>query len=72
MPQVFYTDGTSSREVEDDCEMCEAAKCNVGADDAEWGCDYCRNDGKLNANNCCPECDAEYQDDGVPVEVGPA
>ena len=28
--------------------------------DYDWGCEYCRNDGKLNANNCCPKCDAQF------------
>lgn len=27
----------------------------------DWGCDYCRNDGKL-FEGVCPECDAEYPD----------
>ena len=35
-----------------------------GDDDLyEWGCEYCRNDGKLNAMNCCPECDAQFDDE---------
>lgn len=28
---------------------------------AEWGCDHCRNDGKLE-NGRCPKCDAEFPD----------
>lgn len=32
-------------------------------EDEEWGCDYCRNDGRLE-NGRCPECDAEYPEDG--------
>lgn len=34
--------------------------------DEEWGCDYCRNDGKLNENNVCPKCDAQYPDEEEP------
>lgn len=30
--------------------------------DDEWGCDYCRNDGRLDDKNCCPVCDAQYFD----------
>lgn len=26
----------------------------------DFGCEYCKNDGKLNENDCCPECDAQY------------
>lgn len=29
-------------------------------DEDDWGCEYCRNDGKLNENGCCPKCDAEF------------
>lgn len=32
------------------------------SDEHDWGCEYCRNDGRLNENNCCPICDAEFQD----------
>ena len=32
-------------------------------DDEGYGCEYCRNDGKLNYNNCCPICDAWYPDE---------
>jgi hypothetical protein len=28
----------------------------------EWGCEYCRNDGRLNEGRC-PKCDAEYPDE---------
>ena len=31
-------------------------------DDDEWGCDYCRNDGRL-VNGRCPHCDAEYPEE---------
>jgi hypothetical protein len=44
--------------------MCQLGRQNFDwPDDAEWGCDYCRNDGKLNENNVCPKCDAQYLDD---------
>lgn len=33
---------------------------NADAPDDEWGCDYCRNDGRLTDNNICPKCDAQY------------
>lgn len=29
----------------------------------DWGCDYCRNDGKLTADGRCPKCDAQYFDE---------
>ena len=35
-------------------------------DPEEWGCDYCRNDGRLIDNGMnprCPECDAEFPDE---------
>jgi len=33
-------------------------------DDAEeFGCEYCRNDGKLSPIGTCPICDAEYPDE---------
>jgi len=31
-------------------------------DDDDWGCEYCRYDGKLDANNCCPKCGAQFWD----------
>jgi hypothetical protein len=39
-------------------------------DEEEYGCEYCRNDGRLNPNNCCPKCDAWYPDDDacLPIE----
>lgn len=32
-------------------------------DETEWGCEHCRNDGKLNESNRCPKCDAEFPDE---------
>lgn len=32
-------------------------------DEEEYGCDYCRNDGRLNANGHCPKCDAWYPEE---------
>lgn len=29
-------------------------------DPEDWGCDHCRNDGKLTALGVCPFCDAQY------------
>jgi hypothetical protein len=29
----------------------------------DWGCDYCRNDGKLTAGGLCPYCDAHYPEE---------
>lgn len=29
----------------------------------EYGCEYCRNDGRLNDNGCCPKCDAWYPEE---------
>jgi len=26
------------------------------ADEDDWGCEYCRNDGRLDENGCCPKC----------------
>lgn len=31
-------------------------------DEDDWGCSFCRNDGKL-VNGRCPKCDAEYPDE---------
>lgn len=33
-------------------------------EDAEWGCDYCRNDGKLTPAGTCPKCDAQFDTEG--------
>jgi hypothetical protein len=30
------------------------------SDDDDWGCDHCRNDGKLTEDGRCPKCDAIY------------
>ena len=35
------------------------------ADDDDWGCEYCRNDGKLTPMGTCPKCDAQYDDEPV-------
>lgn len=32
------------------------------AEEEDWGCEYCRNNGKL-MHGRCPECDAEYPDE---------
>lgn len=32
-------------------------------DEEDWGCGYCRNDGRLNDLGVCPKCDAEYYPD---------
>jgi hypothetical protein len=29
----------------------------------DWGCEYCRNDGALNDDGRCPQCDAQFEDD---------
>jgi len=44
------------------------------ADEDDWGCEYCRNDGRLDENGCCPKCGAEYQteDDQPQHPKGPA
>jgi len=36
------------------------AHAHLENDDAEWGCDYCRDDGKLTPEGTCPKCDAQY------------
>lgn len=28
--------------------------------DDDWGCDHCRNNGKLTSDGRCPECGAEF------------
>lgn len=38
----------------------EEKEAEAAADD--WGCDHCRNDGKLE-NGRCPKCDAEFPDE---------
>ena len=42
-------------------------------DPDDCGCDYCRNDGKLNENNACPKCDAQYdvEDDSITPAAPP-
>jgi hypothetical protein len=35
------------------------AQAEAASDD--WGCDYCRNDGKLTSSNTCPKCDAQFE-----------
>lgn len=30
------------------------------------GCEYCRNDGRLNEMGFCPKCDAQYHEDEAP------
>lgn len=32
----------------------------MAEDDEEYGCEYCRNDGRLKDDGCCPRCDAWY------------
>ena len=32
-------------------------------EDYDWGCDYCRNDGRLTFMNTCPKCDAQFDMD---------
>ena len=31
--------------------------------DDDWGCEHCRNDGRLNDLGICPKCDAQYTDE---------
>jgi hypothetical protein len=33
--------------------------------DDDWGCEYCRNDGRLTDDGRCPKCDAWYDVDGA-------
>jgi len=40
-------------------------------DEDDWGCEHCRNDGALNEMGCCPECDAQYFDDGEQEDTQP-
>jgi len=42
----------------DDAEMREFEQQAV----YEWGCDHCRNDGKLTAFSTCPFCDAQFDE----------
>jgi hypothetical protein len=38
----------------------EADPAQPDADEFEFGCDYCRNDGKLDESGVCPKCDAQW------------
>jgi|TARA_R100000479_G_scaffold176487_1_gene131363 hypothetical protein len=35
----------------------------IVTDEWDWGCDHCRNDGRLNEMGCCPVCDAQFDDE---------
>lgn len=37
----------------------------VSIEDDDFGCDHCRGDGELNDNNCCPKCDAQYEEPDI-------
>ena len=37
-----------------------------GEPEYDWGCEYCRNDGRL-VHGRCPKCDAEYHDDDAMI-----
>ena len=38
-------------------------------DEDDWGCKYCRNDGRLNDDNRCPKCDAQFDADDTEDET---
>jgi hypothetical protein len=37
--------------------------------DDEYGCEYCDGGGKLDYNDCCPQCGAQYLDEDK-IEAG--
>lgn len=60
--KTHHCTGCKDRIDELEAELNNAKKEKAGGDQEEWGCDHCRNDGRLTALNACPKCDAQYEE----------